>query len=189
LIALGLVAWLWRTAPPPPAPSARAQPTGLIRPQDLADAVQAVIAADLEVYARVIQHFHERGAPKMSERWQEEMALPLPAQMVRLGGETVQAKGAEFAYVLRSLWPINAKNAPATDVERRGLQAVAEHPKDKFYAEETLGGRRYLTAIYAQEAISASCLSCHNQELHSPKKDFKVGDVIGGLVIRVALEF
>ena len=150
-----------------------------------------MIAADREVYSRVIVHrLQDEGKViKASEQWQEEKALPLPAQMVRLGGEAVQQKGAEFAYVLRSLWPINQKNGPETEMERAGPKFVAEHPQEKYYAEETVGGRRYVTAVYPDAATSQSCVTCHNEHPRSPKKDFKLGDVMGGLVIRVPLEF
>ena len=43
-------------------------------------------------------------------------------QMLRQASESVQQQGAEFHYVLRSLWPINPKNAPETDTEKTGLQ-------------------------------------------------------------------
>ena len=55
-----------------------------------------------------------------------------------MGSESVQQKGAEFHYVLRSLWPVNPKNAPETATERTGLQAVVDHPDSNYYAEESL---------------------------------------------------
>ena len=188
LSALAFAAWL-RLGERPARPT-RPKPTVVIRPQDLADALHAVIAADRDVYSRVVVHRlqDEEKVIKASEHWQEEKALPLPAQMVRLGGEAVQQKGADFAYVLRSLWPINKKNSPETEVERAGLKFVAEHPQENYYAQETLGGRRYVVAVYPDAATSQSCVTCHNEHPHSPKKDFKLGDVMGGLVIRVPLE-
>jgi len=32
-------------------------------------------------------------------------------------------------------------------------------------------------------------VDCHNQHPASPRKDLKVGDVMGGVVVRVPLEF
>jgi len=34
-----------------------------------------------------------------------------------------------------------------------------------------------------------SCVECHNPHPRSPKRDFKSGDVMGALVVRVPLEF
>jgi hypothetical protein len=109
--------------------------------------------------------------------------------LLRQASEAIQSKGAEFHYVLRSLWPINPKNAPETEIEKKGLQAVLDHPEESFYSEESLGGRRYFTAVYADRAVVPSCASCHNQHPGSPKKNFKPGEVMGGLVVRVPLEF
>jgi hypothetical protein len=175
----------------PTAAVSKAAPEVTFKPQEMADALHAVIAADRDVYSR---HILQRLATdekllKVSEHWQEDKALPVPAQVLRLGSEAVQQKGAEFHYVLRSLWPINPKNVPETETEKKGLQAVLAHPEANFYAEESLGGRRYFTAVYADQGTVSSCVECHNAHPAGTKKDFKVGDVMGGMIVRVPLEF
>ena len=174
-----------------PKSSATSPPEVTFKPKEMADALHSVIAADREIYSR---HILQRLATdekllKISENWQQDKALPVPAQLLRLGSEAVQQKGAEFHYVLRSLWPINPRNAPETATEKTGLQAVLDHPETNFYAEESLGGRRYFTAVYADLAIVSNCVECHNAHPASTKKDFKIGDVMGGMVVRVPLEF
>jgi hypothetical protein len=174
-----------------PNPAVKSPPEVTFKPQEMADALHAVIAADRDVYSR---HILQRlGADekliKFSEHWQEEKALPLPAQVLRMGSESVQQKGAEFHYVLRSLWPVNPKNAPETATERTGLQAVVDHPDVNYYAEESLGGRRYFTAVYPDRATVSSCVECHNAHQKASKSDFKLGDVMGGMIVRVPLEF
>jgi hypothetical protein len=172
-----------------PAPPAQAAVT--FKPQDLADALHSVIAADREVYSlHVVQRLQaEENVIKTAEHWKEEKALPVPDQMLRLASENVQQKGAEFHYVLRSLWPINPRNAAETATEKAGLQFVLAHPETNYYTEESLGGRRYFTAVYPDRASVPSCADCHNGHKKSPKKDFKAGDVMGGIVVRVPLEF
>src|SRR5271165_528856 len=112
----------------PQRPGAKSPPEVTFKPQEMADALHAVIAADREVYSRhILQRLQgDEKLIKASENWQEEKALPVPAQVLRLGSEAVQQKGAEFHYVLRSLWPINPKNVPETTTEKTGLQAVLE---------------------------------------------------------------
>ena len=66
---------------------------------------------------------------------------------------------------------------------------MIRHPETNYYSHETLGGRRYLTAVYPDKALSPACVSCHNEHPKSARKDWKQGDVMGGLVVRVALEF
>jgi hypothetical protein len=36
--------------------------------------------------------------------------------------------------------------------------------------------------------VSPVCISCHNEHKDSPRKDFKLGDVMGGVVIRIPLD-
>lgn len=172
-------------------PPAKTPPEVTFKPQEMADALHAVIAADRQVYCeRILERLAGQDkVVKCSENWQQDKALPVPAQVLRLGSEAVQQKGAEFHYVLRSLWPINPKNAPETATEKKGLQAVLEQPDANFYAEESLGGRRYFTAVYADRAVVPSCAECHNAHQNNAKHDFKTGDVMGGLIVRVPLEF
>src|SRR5579859_5386576 len=81
-------------------------PAVTFKPQEMADALHAVIAADREVYCRyVVQRLDaDEKLVKTSENWRQDHALPVPAQVLRMGSEAVQQKGAEFHYVLRSLW-------------------------------------------------------------------------------------
>jgi len=150
------------------------EPAVTFKPEEMADALHAVIAADQKTYAL-------QGG--------DENLMALHAQRLRQASESVQQQGAEFHYVLRSLWPINPKNAPETDTEIAGLRYVVSEPESNYYAEESLGGRRYFTAVYAVAATGNACADCHNRDTRSPKKDFKPGDVIGGLIVRVPLEF
>jgi hypothetical protein len=166
------------------------QPVVTFKPQEMADALHAVIAADREVYARqVVQRFAEVKRADVPEVWKTNGSPPLPAHLLRLASESVQQKGAEFHYVLRSLWPINSKNAPETPTEKTGLQYVLDHPDSNYYSEESLGGRRYFTAVYPDRAIVPACVECHNQHPNSPKRDFALGNAMGGMVVRVPLEF
>ena len=177
-------------SPDSPKKPEASQPVVTFKPQEMADALHAVIAADREVYARqVVQHLAEVKSAGASEAWMTNGFPLLHAHMLRLASESVQQKGAEFHYVLRSLWPINPKNAPETSTEKAGLQYLLDHPDSNYYAEESLGGRRYFTAVYPDRAIVPACVACHNQHPNSPKKDFKLGDTMGGMVVRVPLEF
>jgi hypothetical protein len=158
----------------PAAPDKPAEPAVTFKPQEMADALHAVIAADQKIYAL---------------QCGDEKLMELHAQRLRQASESVQQEGAEFHYVLRSLWPINPKNAPETETERAGLQYVLDHPGANYYGGESLGGRRYFTAVYAETTTANACADCHNRNPGQPKKDFKVGDVMGGLIVRVPLEF
>lgn len=156
----------------------------------MADALFAVMESDRTVYTRMVVNRlqNEEKVIKASEHWKDDKALPLPAQMFRFGAEMVAEKNAGFTYSLLSLWPVNKQNAPRTPAEKEGLEAVAKNPKQPFYKEETLGKTKYFTAVYPDRAISPACVSCHNEHRDSPRTDFKIGDVMGGVVIRIPME-
>jgi hypothetical protein len=161
---------------------------GGISPQRMTDAVYAVIAADRLVYTReIVNRLTLAKVIKATEHFKDEQTLALPAQMLRMGAETVQKGDHGFTYALLSLWPINKQNAAKTKLETDGLKAVAESGKP-FYGEEELGGKRYFTAVYADNAVSEACVTCHNDNADSPRSDFKLGDVMGGVVVRIALQ-
>lgn len=162
-----------------------------ISPRKMADSLHAVIAADRDTYAQlIVQRLHadEQRLPA-TENWREAHGLPVHAQMLRAAGQSIQKRGAEFSFTLRSLWPINESHGPQTQVEQAGLEAVAKRPEENYYVEETLGGRSYFTAIYADRATLPSCVDCHNQHPRSPRRNFRLNDVLGAIVVRVPLEF
>jgi hypothetical protein len=107
--------------------------------------------------------------------------------MFRFGAEKVGEKTKKFSYSLLSLWAVNKQNVPRTQVEKDGLKFVAENKGMNYYGEETLGGKKYFTAVYADTAVAQACVSCHNDHKDSPRKDFKLGDVMGGVVIRLPM--
>jgi Protein of unknown function (DUF3365) len=155
----------------------------------MADAIFSVIEADRAVYTKkVVQRLqNEDEVITAEERWQEESALPLPAQMLRMGAERVNEKQSGFSYALLSLWAINKQNKPRSEFEKKALEALNKDGKN-VYGNETLGGKKYFTAMYPDVAVSKACVTCHNDHIDSPKKDFKVGDMMGGLVIRIPLD-
>jgi hypothetical protein len=187
-VILGLTAWIGhgQKADRPSKPKLAVA----IKPQHLADALRAQITAEREVYTQVIvQRLQDQEKLlKASSRWEQDKALPTPCQMLRLAAEAVGAKGVEFSYTLRSPTPVSPRNAVETDVEKKGLEFVTSRPDLTYTAEELLGGRWYFTAVYPDVAVHQSCVTCHNQLNASEKKDFKLGDVMGALVIRIALE-
>lgn len=139
----------------------------------MADSLHAVIAADQYTYVK-----------------QAESRTTLDhAQLLKQAAQHIQTAGAEFSYTLRSLWPINKNQGPQTQVEQTGLEFVAAHPQDNYYTEEELGGRSYFTAVYPERATLTSCVECHNQHPRSPRRDFKLDDVMGAIVVRLPLEF
>lgn len=160
-----------------------------ISPQKMADALHAIMEADRTVYTQKVVNrlMEEEQVIDASEHWQDDKALPLPAQMFRMGAEIVSEQDAGFTYALLSMWAINKQNSPQTDAEKVGLKHVVDNPSENYYTEEKLGGKTYFTAIYADIAVAQACVECHNSHQDSPRSDFEMGDVMGGIVVRIPL--
>jgi len=161
----------------------------------MADALHLVMDSDRSVYTKKIVNrlVKKEKVIKASEHFEDDKALVLPAQMFRFGSELAMKRAEKlddvnFSYTLQSLWPINKQNAPKTDAEKEGLKYVVENKGKNFYTTEELGGTTYFTAIYADTGVAPVCVSCHNKHPDTPKKDFKLGDVMGGVVIRIPID-
>lgn len=167
----------------------------MISPKAMADALHLVMDSDRTVYTRKIVNrlVKKEKVITASEHFDDDKALVLPAQMFRFGSELVAKRSeklpdVDFSYSLQSLWPVNKQNAPKTDAEKAGLEFVAENKGENYYTVEELGGTTYFTAVYADVAVAPVCVSCHNDHKDSPRRDFKLGEVMGGVVIRIPVE-
>jgi serine/threonine protein kinase len=118
-------------------------------------------------------------------------ALPLPASFAIDLGERISRRnpGMEVRVFSRYPWPDRKEGGPQDEYEtaalswleanaRADVQTPAEYVR--FLTEN---GRRKLLYFSARH-MEQSCLGCHNHpDGRSPKKDWKVGDVVGVLKI------
>jgi len=190
--AVAVAAGLGTAAAVNAVPDVANQP--VVTPKAMADALHVVLDSDRTVYTRKIVNrlVKKEKVIEASEYFEDDKALVLPAQMFRFGSELAAKRAAElpdvnFSYSLQSLWPVNKQNAPKTDAEKEGLKYVADNKGENFYTVEELGGEKYFTAVYADTAVAPVCISCHNDHKDSPRRDFKLGDVMGGVVIRIPM--
>ena len=163
------------------AAAVAASTNAAISPQSQADALHFVIAADREQAARAFAA--AAAAAKPGE------TLSSPCEQLRRACESIQSNGAEFSYALRALHSSDPRNEPQTELEQKGLEFVASHPTETYSGQEMLGGRRYFTVVYPDLPATASCVDCHNRRPAPTPRMHKVGEILGGLVVRVPLEF
>jgi len=157
--------------------------------ETVADYVHAVIEADRTFYAiQVVERMQKKGKMVASEDWRVSNTLPLPAQFLMESSELAALTGTKVRYRLIGLWPINKQNGPATEFERTALEDVRMNPERRYGGIITSGGERYFQAVYADRAVTQACIGCHNAHPKSPKQDFKLNDVIGGVVITIPME-
>jgi hypothetical protein len=157
-----------------------------VAPETVADYLRAVIMAHRHFYTiHIANRLRQERIVDVSENWRTTRSLPLPVQLIRETSEIAELTGPNVRYRLISQWPINKANAAGTEFERRALKEVQARPNRRYSSSQTVAGsdEQLFEAVYADIAVTAACVECHNSHPSSPKKDFKVGDVMGGLVI------
>jgi len=159
-----------------------------IPPETVADYVHAVIEADRTFYTvHVVERLQNKGILAATENWRVANTLPLPAQFLRESSELAEKTGTKVRYRLISAWPINKQNGPATEFERTGLEEVRKRPERAYTGYISSGSDRSFQAMYADRAVSQACIGCHNAHPSSSKRDFKLADVMGGIVITIPM--
>jgi len=152
------------------------------------DYIHSVIEADRTIYAKmIVERLGDAISLKAEENWLEKNTLPLPAQFLLLASENVTSQGLGMTYRLMSLWPINPQNRPKDRFEQKGLEEVRKNLQIPYTTTFTSKGKLMFKAVYPDKAVSKSCVTCHNGHPKSPKKDFKLGDVMGGISITIPL--
>jgi len=145
--------------------------------------IHAVLEANRNNYTENIVSKLQRDGIEAHEHWKDERGVPLPAQFLMETGRLVALKDMNFSFRLASLTPVYVWNGPNSDLERQGLAAVQKDPDRPSYGFLTKNGVRFFQAIYADRAVSTACVDCHNNHPNSPRRDFKLNDVMGGIVI------
>jgi hypothetical protein len=171
-------------------PSAKENPPPVgISPEKVADYVHAVLEADRSIYTtQIVNRMQEKGIVASTEHWEQDNALPLPAQFLQHSGRLVAESGRGIRYRLIGFSPIYQRNAPATEFERKALDLLRRQPERPITGIVSSGKKQYFQAIYPDRAVSSACVTCHNSHPLSPKQDFKLNEVMGALAITIPLD-
>jgi len=155
----------------------------MVPAEKVASFIHAILEANRTNYTDNVVVKLQRDGIEAHEHWKDERGVPLPAQFLMESGRLVALKDLKFSFRLASLTPIYVWNGPNTDLERIGLSAVQKDPARPYYGYLTKSGTRLFQAIYADRATSQACVDCHNTHPNSPRRDLKLNDVLGGIVI------
>jgi len=150
------------------------------------------IAADRSVYTdHVVAKLQRDGIAAVPANLAQypsvKGGIPLPASFVHLTSRVVNAKGSHTADLL-SLWNLDPNKGPRTQREREALQDLVRDPSGVrgWIEGEGTSEVRYVQVI-ADIVTVQGCADCHNQHPASKKRDFRLNDVMGGLVVSVPL--
>lgn len=118
-------------------------------------------------------------------------SLPLPATFAIDLAERISSRspGMDVRVYSRYPWPGREDGGPRDALDVEALVWLESHarpevqPAAEFSRFVNEGGRRKLV-YYTARHMEQSCIGCHNHpDGKSPKKDWKVGDVVGVLKI------
>lgn len=143
--------------------------------------VLEMVAAENDVtrtlYTKGIVGAGKKQGLKFDEDWQDDEieAGPLPALFLRGISSDIRKSGVPLGLYLGSDYPINASN------KLEGKQAdlfvkIKENQKPQFFYDDV---QKVHTAMFADLAMAAPCVNCHNDHPNTSKKDWKLGDVMG----------
>ncbi len=113
-------------------------------------------------------------------------AIPPPATFVREIAESLN-DSSECQTSLLSKWPINSSMGLSPGPSTRAWEALRKNPSkpyQEFVLAESGEGAELFHAV-ADTASVQSCVTCHNTHPNSPKKDFRLGELMGILVVSV----
>ena len=147
------------------------------------------IMADRKYYASmVVPRIKELGGSLGADYAEVHGRFPLPATFVREVALDTAALRNGFTANLISPWPINKNQGASDDFHKQGFAYVQEHPQQPFVRTDMLNGKAVMRVLMADFASAPSCVNCHNAHPESPKHDFKLNDVMGGLEIIMPME-
>lgn len=140
--------------------------------------VLATATAFRTVYTQGVVEHTKRSGVTSKEGWiADEHAVMLPAQFVKAVGFEIK----DFELGMIGLTPIYEANRPRTQAEGEALRTLATHPETRIL---TFADGNQFKGIVADFAIAQACADCHNTHPKSPKRDFRQGDLMGGIVVR-----
>lgn len=141
--------------------------------------VLETVKAIRTIYSKGIIDQVKKAGVKPSENWKaDDHAIMLNAQFVQAVGAEIK----DFELGLIGLTPIYKSNLPKTKIEADALKRMMDNPQLKVLMFADGNQFKGLAADYA---ISQSCVDCHNHHPSSPRKNFKQGDLMGAVVVRL----
>ena len=168
--------YLFVSAPPELPDRAAAQ--GRMVPAEkalaLLDAENAAIRA---LYAREIVGEGGKRGMAFREDWKKDgvAAGPLPALLLRETSNRLQMQVPEIGLFLGSDYPLVKENL-FKGQQAVHYQEVKKTLRPKYFFDAAQGRT---TAMFPDRASAQSCVSCHNEHPHTPKKDWVLNEPMG----------
>jgi len=129
------------------------------------------------IYTKDIVSAGAKRGIKYDENWEDDdvHAGPLPAQFLRLTAQSLEENPVPLGLFLGSDYAISKSNA----FEGAQLAAFKEVKESRQAAFFYVADAQRYAYMAPDIASSKPCVVCHNEHDESPKKDWKLNDVMG----------
>jgi eukaryotic-like serine/threonine-protein kinase len=146
-------------------------------------------------YSDVLSRLDTRAVAVTHEYALKRDALPLPATFTIDSAERISANESGLQFRLYSNHPFRAGGGPKDEFQRTALAVLTAESRDRppngpkleYHRFAEVEGRPVLQYARGQ-IMQESCVKCHNNHPQSPKKDWKIGDLVGVLLITRPLD-
>ncbi|MFO0774646.1 MAG: DUF3365 domain-containing protein [Nitrospiraceae bacterium] len=126
----------------------------------------------------VVEHVKKSGVLAREEWMKDAHAVMLPAQFIQAAGFEIK----DFELSLIGATPLYQANLPKTPAEAEALKEFAAHPDKKIL---TFADGNQFKGLAADFAIAQDCADCHNAHPQSPRRNFRQGDLMGAIIVRM----
>lgn len=146
------------------------------------------IIADKQLYtSTVVKRALEAGMPVTENYHNVKGSIPLPVTFIKEVSRSLGIKGG-YRMALISRNPLNPVSGPSDDFQKMAMESLFKDGSAVYYSFEKVGGQESVRYMVPDVATSETCVDCHNSHPSSSKRDYKIGDVLGGLEVVVPIE-
>ena len=164
----------------------------VVRTAGLASAKQysQAVYAFRTVYTSEVVSAAERSGLDITHDYVDKAAIPLPATLSIMLGNSIASSGEGTSVSLYSPYPFpwRAKSGGLVDEFRKNAWENINRDTNLPYFEFTMGDYNSYLRYAVADKMRASCVNCHNTHPDSPKLDWKIDDVRGILEVRLPLD-
>jgi len=144
--------------------------------------------ADRQYYnSTIVKRALEAGLTVSSAYQSQARSIPVHTTFLREAGQTLGVEGS-LQMELVSLNPINQSHAPKDTFQREALEMFAKGAEARSFSFGDYNGKKSLRYMIPDIATSQTCVDCHNAQEASPGREYRIGDVLGGLEIVMPIE-
>lgn len=176
IVSVIVLVYLFVSAPVP-LPEAGATNAKTISVKLLLELCAAENATVRKLYTKEIVGKGKQSGLSFDERWRNRGvdAGPLPALFLRETAMSLEKDPVRLGLFLGSDFPISQANL-FKGRQAEMFEKMRTDRKPRHFFVEDLG---VYTAMFPDLAVAQACVDCHNQHPDTPKKDWKLDDVMG----------